>query len=156
MEISLKLLSRFRGPLLAEQRERAANAERRLLELQQQIEPRRIADAERTRLIELLRDSPTAVVAVRYIGADPEAEAFARQIHEVLLAAGWSSRVRGSVLYTSGSPTGVRLLVRSVSQPPASSTALLEILADAGISVHRNQSSDINAGELEILVGTKP
>src|SRR5262245_12062664 len=69
------------------QRERAAEAERRLLELHEKAKSRQIPEEQRTRLVTLLSAaSPKGLVGLGSVRGDAEGGTLAEQIEEVLKA----------------------------------------------------------------------
>jgi hypothetical protein len=84
-----KDLTDTRGDV-ATQQIRAAEAERRLLELQERVKPRRLTDDQRTAFVNVLRGLPYGVVKVGHTagGAD-EALHLAQQVLPLFKQAGW-------------------------------------------------------------------
>jgi hypothetical protein len=86
--------------------------------------------------------------------ADPEAEAFARQLHEAIAAAGWTAFLEGAV--SSGPITGISMRIRSLEKPPLAAHTLQAALEAALGSVTPRADEDLTPEAIEIVVGSKP
>jgi nitrogen fixation protein FixH len=90
---------------LAKQRERAANAEKDLATLKEELKPRHLTIQQRTTLAELLKGEPRANIDVWCIVGDAEGNAFATEIAGALYEAGWSEHpAAGQAAYAGGIP----------------------------------------------------
>jgi hypothetical protein len=140
------------------QRERAALAERALLELQQRIKPRSITDAERPGLLEALkRAEPKGPVLLNHVMGDAEGQAFAVQISRVLDEAGWPVLgVTESAQGGGDDPTGLGIVIRSLAAPPPHAMALQRSLKINGLGLHLVEYPNVGANSVVILVGVKP
>lgn len=83
---------------LAKQQERAAIAERALLELQERIKPRRLTAEQATSFVMTLKTLPNGIIDFGYTagGAD-EGFSFARQVQPLFKEAGWTVRNEASI-----------------------------------------------------------
>jgi hypothetical protein len=114
------------------QRERAAQAEKQLFELQERTKPRQISEEQRTRLMTLLSAaSPKGLVGLGCVRGDAEGGTLAEQIDEVLKAAGWSTTGIARATYDGGNPTGLFVLVKSASTAPAHAAVLQRVFSEA-------------------------
>jgi hypothetical protein len=97
--------------LAGEQQERAAKAEKELLELKERIKPRHLSNEQKAALIELLKHNPSGDVSISCLNGDKEACDFASEITSALTAGGW--KVDGPhdmvVFSASGGPPSVLL-----------------------------------------------
>ena len=140
---------------IAQQRQRAARAEKDLVEIQERIRPRLITDAQRALLIQALTKSPKGSVRIDTVIGDGEALIFARQIKEILKASGWTDVHLSHSIYT-GSPVGLSMTVRDGNKTPLFAVALAEAIESIGIPVKRGYNSEIPEETIKILVGMKP
>lgn len=139
------------------QRERAAQAEKKLFELQARTAPRQISEEQRTRLVTLLRAaSPKGLVGLGCVRGDAEGGTLAEQIDEVLKAAGWTTTGIAQGTYEGGNPTGLFVLVKSASTAPAHAAVLQRVFKEAGIQLPAYTKSNLGTGDVHIIVGTKP
>lgn len=139
------------------QRERAAEAERKLFELQERTQPRQISEEQRTRLMTLLRAaSPKGLVGLSCVRGDAEGGTLAEQIDEVLKAAGWPTTGISQATYDGGHPAGLFVLVKSASAAPARAAVLQRVFSEAGIHLPAYTKSNLGADEVHIIIGTKP
>lgn len=140
----------------AQQRERAARAEKDLLELQERIKPRRISADQRERLIAALRNLPKGPVIVTCVLGDGEAIAFANQIVDSLKSAGWPVDGVNQVVYTPNNPVGFFVRVRSAANAPPYAGALQQAFNSVEIRLDGQQVPTLSEGVVEIVVGNKP
>lgn len=144
---------------LGEQQERAAKAERELLELQQRIKPRHLTDEQARSLIELFQANPAGEIAITCINGDKESCDFAAQLAATLKAGGW--KVMGPtslVVFTSagGPPIGVFVKIKNKNKVPIRANVIVAAFARVGLT----SAGDINSGmeddAVELFVGVKP
>ncbi len=139
----------------ARQRERAANAERTLLELQQRVQDRAISPAERTALISALRNT-TGQIRVSCVGGNPEPCAFARQLVEILRESGWNvSEFSEGVIFVGASPSGLILQVANAQRPPARAVVLQQALGEAGFPTDGEVVPGLAEDVVALVVGSK-
>jgi len=149
---------------LNKQRERAANAELALLQLQEQIKPRTISPEQRTRLIATLKNAPNKLpVDVTCIIGDGEGFAFASQIDEILKSSGWTTMGVSQAIFGPQNPVGVDIIVRDIPNDPSAAAFLRTVgdslraaLASVGIPTSAFQNLTVPEGIVGILVGKKP
>jgi len=139
------------------QRERAAEAEMKLFQLQEKTKPRQISEEQRTRLMTLLSAaSPKGLVGLGCVRGDAEGGTLAEQIDEVLKAAGWPTTGISQATYDGGNPTGLFVLVKSASTATARATVLKRVFSKAGIQLPAYTKSNLGTDDVHIIVGTKP
>jgi hypothetical protein len=139
---------------LEAQRERAATAERKLLELQQRVQPRRLLGSQRQRLVAALRESAIkGHVHVTFPIGDGEAARFSADIQDVLRDAGWSTNKN-----TAGAMSGIGmgLRVRDVKRPPAHAGPLQRAFRSAGIEIEAESDPAAPEDMVHIFVLSKP
>jgi hypothetical protein len=120
----------------AKQQERAAKAEKDLLELREKLKPRVIPDAQLRSLTEALRNaSPKGGVTVSCINGDAESCRFAGQFHKALRDAGWTVADRmNSMIGVHGQ--GIALVLRNPTDvAPPHLVSLMSALASAGLPI---------------------
>ena len=140
---------------LERQRERAANAERQLLELQQRVAWRRFTPEQREALSKSLTAAePKGLVHVANLLGDGEANAFAAEIEGVLRTAGWQTAPLGQVMFAPEGPIGLWLHIQPGGQPPAYAVSLQQAFEAAGIELPRREMD--SPRPVTIVVGTKP
>lgn len=140
-----------------EQRERAAKAEKDLLEVQQKLRPRTISVDQRTRLVAILSVSPKGPVHITCILGDGEGLAFAQQINDLLRSVGWTVEDGGvSQAAFTGNPVGLVILVHSASSAPPHAIVLQQAFAAVGIPLGGTEKTALAEGSVEIIVGAKP
>lgn len=144
---------------LEEQRERAANAERALFELQEKARPRTLTDEQRNSLITDLSAFKGQRLEITEYKQSGEAWALSSQIQSALLYAHWDAKivgeVRGSVEYE-----GVLIMIES-GETNVAATALTAALRKAGIvtAFMANNGAlpeKLGPGVIGMLVGPKP
>lgn len=142
---------------IAEQQERAANAERALLELQQRTRPRSLTQSERQALLAALESATSkGPVEVSSPTGDGEARNYARQLMEVLKEAGWPL-ANEEIFAELVTGVGTHVVVRNSAAPPASAAALRNSLSSAGIQYYESsQPENIPAGTVRLAVKSKP
>jgi hypothetical protein len=141
---------------LAQQQERAAIAERSLLELRQKVTPRAVSAEQRKHLISALRQAPKGSVQVLCVLGDGEGFAFAAQIDGVLKESGWpvSDLLQGA--FGPRNPVGIFMRVKSASTAPPHAAALQHAFESAGIPLPAGEDPTLAEGLTQIVVGNKP
>jgi len=106
-----------------------------LLEVKNQIKPRRLTAEQRASLIGALRlANPKGLVTVNCVLGDGEGFAFASEIDDVLKAAGWPTTGVNQGVYAGGAnPVGFGIVVRSAAEAPPYASALLNAFTVAGV-----------------------
>jgi hypothetical protein len=140
------------------QRERAALAELALLELKQRISPRRITQAQRGLLLDALRHSQAkGKVSITCVTGDGDGIAFAAQIKEILVEAGWETPGAGQSIFVGGNPIGFFVAVHSAETAPAHAAALQQAFKAAGIDLPDIANPNLaGEGTVLLMVGNKP
>lgn len=141
---------------LARQRERAAIAEQSLLKLQERIKYRTLSVEQRLHLIEILKNAPKGPVDICCVLGDEEGLSFAKQIHEVIKASGWPTSGVSQGAYGGSNPVDIRIIVRDAQTAPKYAAVLQHAFGSVGIPLGGIEKSDMEEGEVQILVGNKP
>ena len=136
------------------QQERAAKAERDLLELKEKIKDRHMNSDQRAELIKILSAGPKGVVSLRCVLSDRESCLFAREIKEALIEAGWSVGDIGQGLY-EGNPVGLFVHIRNWDRIPARADTLGKALLAIGMKANISRIDLFDDDSLELLVGGK-
>ena len=135
------------------QRELAAIAERKLLALQEGIEPRRLTLPKQTRLIEELSKGEKGEIAIQFVSGNAEAENFAIDIEKVLHVVGWTVSHRGSATFLGKMPVGIEVTMQDPNLPRI--RALISAFEHIGILVIMKIKA--NASGLAVLtIGNRP
>lgn len=138
---------------LAKQQERTAIAERALLELQERVKDRQITPEKRARILELLSNNPKGTTTISFAANDTEAFNFAKQLAEVLAAAGWHVTL-GNPSIESTSVGGVGIFVHGEHNPPA--VALQRALGEVGFPAAGFLNPELPEEYVGIFVSKKP
>jgi hypothetical protein len=139
---------------LAKQRERAAIAERSLLEAQERLRPRRLSTTQHAELVSLLRQAPKGAFDIQYLAGNLESQNFADELRKPLMEAGWILRSTRSTTDASAT-TGLRIIVKDNNLPPRAvmlQKALRSIGFPAAIWISPNSEEDF----VMLYVGIKP
>lgn len=138
----------------AAQRERAARAERELLELKKRLAPRTLSDAQAAALVSALAGRPKGPVLIQHPSDDHEGSAFAHQIDDALKRAGWKS----SVVLTIGGVYGEGIELQQTETGPGIPhvQALYEALTTAGLTVGTAHDAKVPVGSARLIVAHKP
>jgi hypothetical protein len=134
----------------AEQREKAAKAERELLELQQRLAPRRLQGEQIDRFINALKNGPTVPINLVASISDQEAVDWANQLAALFSQAGWTVASNGVGPF-SGS--GVVLMTKE-EHVSAGVQHLIRAFATVGVNVGHQVNAN-QAHELSVLVLSK-
>lgn len=147
---------------LAAQQERAANAERQLLEVQERFKPRTMSPREQNSLLGLLRSYSSLARQAReknretlwivHPSGDTEATEFASMLTGLFVSAGWAPNLRAVPL--SEHEVGIVILVRDRNNLPQLAQALKRVLEEARIpfSLKSEPSTDERTW---LIVGSK-
>jgi hypothetical protein len=149
---------------LAKYQERAAIAERSLLEVQQKIADRDLTPVMPA-LIAALKDGPKCVVNFEVIANDAEAARFAVQIGRALREAGWGEESSTNLTYAAFRPfRGIELFVGPIEHslphlvpptvPPAAEH-LLRAFTSAGIEIRPFAKNGGRSDVIELHIGSK-
>ena len=133
-------------------RMRAARAEKELIEVQGQIQPRRLTLDQQTRLLRALERVPKGSIVVDTVMGDGEALMFAGQIRDILKVAGWGDVHLTRSMYT-GNPIGLSILYED---KPSIAIPLADAFDSVGIKTKLSRVPQAPEGAVMILVGMKP
>lgn len=144
----------------AEQRERAAVAERELLALKNRVSDRSLTPADRAKLLEALpRGSGLKRgIEVQCVGGSPEPCAFADALAAVLKDAGWAVSFRHTdraILLPGASPSGIIISAGGGPDDNQTASAIAHALGSVGIG-SRTEQVHSPVPSLKLLVGHKP
>jgi hypothetical protein len=138
----------------ATQRQRAAIAERQLLQVRESLAARVLTRAEMKALTRALADGATGTIEIRLSDNSREVAAFGLQITEALTASGWS--VNGPLVWYSNEPfTGLVILIRDSDHAPIRAKTLQDALTSADIPSAARSVASLNADEVLLVVGPK-
>lgn len=137
----------------------AADAKQRYLALLERVSPRSISPEQRKRVLSLLSTFDKGSVSITCLNGNAESCGFALEIAELLRAAGWG--VEGPtdmVLFgpSGQTPKGLFLIIKDASNVPPLANVLLTVLNTSGIPATGEQNPNLDAGKINILVGSKP
>lgn len=148
----------------AKQQERAAVAEKNLLELQQRVKDRHLSGEQKILLAKRLKGSAKGQLEIRCLVGNPEGRNFAVEIMDVFAANGWQVTLNDRVLITP-TPVGIKVWTHSDNthesasgeiEAPERITSILKAFEDAHLVIEPQSSPDIQKGSLALIVGFKP
>ncbi|MBV8859054.1 MAG: hypothetical protein JOZ02_19135 [Acidobacteria bacterium] len=138
---------------VARQQERAAIAERALLELQERIKDRVITPEKRARMLAILKQDSKGTTTISFAVNDKEAFNFAKQLAEVLAEAGWNVTL-GNPSVESTPVGGIGIFVRNAQTPGAG--ALQQALGEIGYPASGHINHELPEGYVGVFVSLKP
>jgi hypothetical protein len=143
---------------VSEQQERAAIAERSLLELQERSRPRTIDADARATIVEFLDfGTHLAPVSVEFVsGSVAEPHDFAIALTEAIRAANWTVANISGEQFPSSPPRGLVIRISDVGGVEEQATQLQDALARAGLDPRLVKDRDVKVGEIRLRVGLKP
>jgi F0F1-type ATP synthase membrane subunit b/b' len=136
------------------QRERAANAERALLEVQERLRPRTLTSQQRDGLLEILKNGPKGKVELQVPINDFEADGFALILAEVLKEAGW--QVGKDIIFVAINFKSEGLLVQARREVNLPAEALQKALESIGFPTAPQVNSELPEDKIILFVGSKP
>ncbi|MGE0640722.1 MAG: hypothetical protein AB7G12_01480 [Thermoanaerobaculia bacterium] len=139
---------------VAEQRERAAAAETKLLILAEDVAPRVLLRGDRVVLVTALRELKERFPVTITVSGGSEAAGYAAQIQSAFQEAGWEARLGTTV--TSDYREGMGLFVNSLKSPPKGAALVQAALRAAGIDLSGQERELVPDGEIEIEIANKP
>jgi len=151
---------------LAAQQERAAKAERALLELQERVKDRHLSAENKLQLIHRLAIEPKGQLEIRCPIGNPEARNFTLELVQAFRASGWDVTLNDRVIIMP-TPVGLKLLVHS-EQPtaregelvkgeaPQRTNSILKAFKDSHLSIEVQFDQNVPKQELSLIVGFKP
>jgi len=166
-----KLKAELANTSVASQQERAAKAERSLLEVQEKLRGRSISEWQRARFREINAGKAKGSLTITALAGDPEAFAFANDLRSLLVDAGWTvptimmQPIPGewsiglSLNFQSvqHDPSNPNILNIPSNSPAAHGLLLKPSFDEVGISLNRIVSVPrMNEPEVNLVVGHKP
>ena len=140
--------------VLSEQQERAATAERSLLELQERLRDRKLGEEQHARFIERLKLGPRCPAQIFSSVNDREAALFAEAIRSAIEQAGWNAE---RFLAHDMIRPGLGLSQKSAGEPTPCLKNLREAFESAGIHPFtQTYTGNFPEGSVHVLVGQKP
>lgn len=144
----------------------AANSKRAYLELQERIKDRHLTTAQRQKLLEGLKGSPSGQIEIRCPIGNPEARNFAIELKDVFDTAGWKATLNDRVIMMP-TPVGLKVWVHSeqptedggglVTGPaPIRTRSLTSAFKGASLNVEFQFNHGVPADDLVLVVGGKP
>jgi hypothetical protein len=125
-------------------------------ETRQRLQPRRLTEDQRERLLQTLREAPKVPVVVVSIFGDNESYAFAKQVDLLLNIAGWPTRGVSQQSMSDASP-GLTFLVKSGDGAAlAQAVRLQDTLHAMGITAQSHAHESMSQGLLTLVVGPQP
>lgn len=133
------------------QKERAAVAEKELLELEERMKPRNLTSEQASQLISILKSTPKGKVNVSSVLGNSEASNYASQILRILTESGWtvSSGIGLSTI------TGEGLFIITPNQNDANAVNLQNIFASVGITIKKQIDKSFPLDVVTFFVGDK-
>ena len=141
---------------LAEQRERAANAERALLELRERTLPRRLSVAQREQVADMLKSHTQGAMTIT-VRTGEEARNFGDDLALAIQAAGWAvSREGFEVVSGQALPTGLQLLAPEDRDSVATADVFRKALKAVGYDAKTPEPGSVGTpgrqGQLKTIV----
>jgi hypothetical protein len=129
-----------------------------LANIAKQIGPRYIDAADAEMIANLLIPDGVFSFQVDDLSDNPETHAFAREMFNTLLLAGWTPVGPGVVNNYTNGVVDVAISAGTKTQVPAAYAALVNAFAQAGIAMTQDKSGASYAppGTVEIMIGAKP
>jgi hypothetical protein len=147
---------------LAAQQERAAKAEKELLEVQERFKPRTMSQSEQNNLVGLLRayaslareakEKNRETLWIVHPTGDTEATVFASMLTGLFIQAGWEPNLRDLAL--SEHTVGLEILVQDANNLPLLAQALKRVLEEARIPFAVKSEPNTDA-RTWLIVGSK-
>lgn len=141
----------------ARQQERAASAEKELLEVKERTAPRRLTEAQRASIKRELQATPKGTLVIIPMLDSPETHRYALDFAEVLRDAGWDSRVQ-PILWIGDSPiTGVILAMENPQAIPPWVNPLFKAIETAGVKIEAQTVRQlVDGAPISLVVAYKP
>ena len=138
------------------QQERAANAEKSLLELRESLKPRHLTALQRAGLVTMLKNGPSGKVLLTCPLNDVEACEFLNEIGTAIADSGWKTERDMPRIFESRAP-GIELSSRT-RVPNAALQSLDNALGAIGLIIdNRGFAPEMRADlDVRILIGTNP
>ena len=140
---------------IAEQQERAARAEKDLLDIQERARPRTLDPGARASLIDWLRKTDANASVQLWSPSSPEPIAYKLQLRDAIIEAGWLV-TKTTASPQMGNPTvGIKVWFRD-AEPPSVASLLHNALTQAGLDAKLERTNNAPPGETTLAVGLKP
>ena len=143
---------------VASQQERAAIAEKELLEVKARTAPRRLTEGQRVTLRTELQASPKGRIVILSMTDSPETHRYAMDFEEVLKQVGWDCRMQPILRLSEGQPpTGVILAMENPLAVPDWVNPLAHALKKAGVKMEAQTVPQlVDNAPISLVVGYKP
>jgi hypothetical protein len=119
---------------LGKQQERAATAERSLLELQENLRPRHLSPEQQAAISNPLKSLPLHQVNISAFVGTPDGTAFGTELAVAIKGGGWSTAFSGQEV-TGGELRGIGIVVKDINHLPPGTAQLQQALKAAGFVV---------------------
>lgn len=138
---------------MAKQQERAAIAERALLQLSESLKDRAISPAQHKILVEALRGAPSGAVDIWWTASDTDSFGLAKQMVEIFKEAGWPPATEHFA--AGGTGSGFFIAVRDNTNAPAYAVSIQKAYKLIGIDMNGFSKADVPEGQVQIYIGHK-
>lgn len=143
---------------LADADKKAAEAAKKAEGVAQQIAPRHLSEAEKTKLIAALRGQPTASVTIKAGTTGGDERGYADEIAAALRTAAWQVQVDNAI-HTGPDTSGLWMLLHGAggeAAPPAA-VVLFNALRESGLPIRNQLTGDMGVppNEIWLCVGKK-
>jgi hypothetical protein len=143
--------------LTEEQRERAAKAEKSVLELQAKFTPRLVTGENRAKFLAALSNATRGKVNVSVVSGDPEAFTFASQLRDTLQGAGFDvGPILGSFMLFGAPVVGVQVCIANEANKPPHAFSIRAALDAIGVKTDGIAPYGSEPDVVNINIGTKP
>lgn len=147
---------------LAKQQERAANAERQLLEVQEKFRRRTLTQKDREKLVALSQAYLALVTKAKengetcmivYPNGDGEATEFANLLYHLFFHAGWRIQIHDAPY--AEHTTGISIVVGDPKTLPMYAQVLQNVFREMKIETSVREEKDVNNKQTFLEVGSK-
>lgn len=151
----------------AKQQERAAIAEKSLLELQEKIKPRHLTQDQQIKIASRLKGEVKGQVEIQCQVGDPEAHMFALEILKLFKDNGWEASLNDRILIMGSTPMGIQLLVHTdksdippgvkmEGEVPRRANSIFMAFQDAKLEIEPLFDFSVAKDTVVVRVGHKP
>jgi hypothetical protein len=141
---------------VAQQEERAAKAEKALLELQERTRPRHLTSSQRAFLVKALAETKfKGIIEIQIPLGQAESHDFGLEISAVLKEAGWTAEINDRVMIVGTPPVNLILKVRVAESEPDRAIPLAQIFMDSGLPLTAQVDPSLPADKVVLLIGSK-